>query len=641
MRRCFTSAVFVLSLVAAGCGDDDGPSSDVVRDEKVVGPNGATLALSDGTKVEIPAGALLEPVTIVIREVDTPKPLPDNLEQAGKTYAFEPHGTLFAEPVKVTLPYDEARDDMLDVRPVKLDDADDDTWQTVVGTDKVEGKLEFDVLSFSFYRAARPNRTSGWITLPDGAAYYPDSGNSMDAAMHDSGDATVPPPDAADAANLADASTLDDAGPDAADADLIVPVFADANLEARVRVILNIPTAQLTQVDLDQLTIIQTGLAQITSLEGLERCGNLVTLQILNASLSDLSPISGLTNLTWLQLGGAGMTGSVADLVSLSNLYTLNLNTSSAVGAIGVLNVLTGLDHLSLNNTDVTGDLTDIAALNSLQTLELASTAVTGNISTLSDVPSLITLSAPDSLIGGDLATLQGRNLALLWLGDFNGDGNPGGAVTGDISSLTSSTQITRLHLTGPSVNVTGNLSDLAGKDEMQNLVLNGAGITGELSSLSSLPSLVTIDLTGASITGDLEDISGMTGLRELRLAGTGIGGSLSAVSGMTALYALVLYGNNVTGDLSALAPLDSLTQLYLSNNSAITGSFTSLVPLPLQWLGVSYTSVTMDLAPIATNPTNQLVSIDAAGNPIDCTAQADELATLRAANITVNVDCP
>lgn len=181
-----------ITLLTA-CGDDDSAASTQIS--KLIGPAGGVLELNGEGKVEIPLGALEENVEITIREVKNPPPMPDNLVASGKAFAFEPHGLVFSREVKVTIPFTGSENE---VRPMKLLDDDDVDWRTVVGADKNNGKLEIATGSFSIYQAARPNRESGFITLPDGAFFPADGGNAdagdagRDSATPDAGqDATV------------------------------------------------------------------------------------------------------------------------------------------------------------------------------------------------------------------------------------------------------------------------------------------------------------------------------------------------------------------------------------------------------------------------------------------------------------------
>jgi hypothetical protein len=70
----------------------------------IIGPNGGTVTLSDGTSVQIPAGALSGPTTITIT-ANSSLPPPDGGSWVGTPYLFGPEGTQFAAPVTVTLAF--------------------------------------------------------------------------------------------------------------------------------------------------------------------------------------------------------------------------------------------------------------------------------------------------------------------------------------------------------------------------------------------------------------------------------------------------------------------------------------------------------------------------------------------------------
>jgi uncharacterized delta-60 repeat protein len=91
---------------AAGTGSADGGTG---RIDMSIGVAGGTVAGPDGAVVEVPAGALSHPVDIGIeRSSAGAPPLPEGFTPFGAIYAFTPHGTQFAAPVTVTLPFDAA-----------------------------------------------------------------------------------------------------------------------------------------------------------------------------------------------------------------------------------------------------------------------------------------------------------------------------------------------------------------------------------------------------------------------------------------------------------------------------------------------------------------------------------------------------
>lgn len=240
--HCLGLVSAALALVLIGCGDDDascplvdGGTGSV---QALVGPTGGTLELTGGGKLEVPPGALDEEVMITITELDEPKPLPLGLDSAGKAIAFEPHGTVFNLPVTLTVPIKETETDLAQVRAMKLDDDDDDSWTTILDGEKSPGKITLETTSFSIYMAARPRRNSGVVVLPDGAVVLPMSDASV---VVDAG---------------SDSAVIADAGVDAStDASVGVDAAVDATVDAAVDPVCDPLTEQCPVGEMTQLVV--------------------------------------------------------------------------------------------------------------------------------------------------------------------------------------------------------------------------------------------------------------------------------------------------------------------------------------------------------------------------------------------------
>lgn len=112
-----TSVCLVLAL--SGCLDRPSPSpsqpgaSPSPRPEAtssqpasgLIGPDGGTVDGPDGTRIVVPPGALAADATIGIARSSTGAPALPQITPVGQVYAFTPHGTTFAVPVTVTLPF--------------------------------------------------------------------------------------------------------------------------------------------------------------------------------------------------------------------------------------------------------------------------------------------------------------------------------------------------------------------------------------------------------------------------------------------------------------------------------------------------------------------------------------------------------
>lgn len=91
-----------------------------------------------------------------------------------------------------------------------------------------------------------------------------------------------------------------------------------------------------------------------------------------------------------------------------------------------------------------------------------------------------------------------------------------GKGVTGDISSLSSMTQLTSLSII--STNITGDISSLSSMSQLISIILSdNTGVTGDISSLSSMSQLTSLNLAGTSVTGDISSIvNNLTALKKL-----------------------------------------------------------------------------------------------------------------------------
>jgi hypothetical protein len=98
---------FALTLGACGSGADG--SAQTQEPATGIGLAGGTVVGSSGAKVRIPPAALTTNTDVAITQTsaDAP-PLPAGTRRIGETFAFTPHGTTFAVPVTVTLPFDPA-----------------------------------------------------------------------------------------------------------------------------------------------------------------------------------------------------------------------------------------------------------------------------------------------------------------------------------------------------------------------------------------------------------------------------------------------------------------------------------------------------------------------------------------------------
>ena len=212
---------------------------------------------------------------------------------------------------------------------------------------------------------------------------------------------------------------------------------------------------------------------------------NLTELYVPNSGITDLTGLEHAHYLTSLNLGGKnigawGNTNTVSDfspLAGLTNLQSLNLSHSSLTD-ISSLTGLTGLEDLSLSGSNLS-DISPLANLTNLTRLSLSS----DNLSDISPLANLTGLS---------VLYLNGKNLSdisplanLTGLGDLNLSG--GNSVSpnniSDVSPLANLTNLTRLNL---SYNNISDVSPLAGLTNLTVLRL----VSNNISDVSPLVAL-------------------------------------------------------------------------------------------------------------------------------------------------------
>ena len=356
----------------------------------------------------------------------------------------------------------------------------------------------------------------------------------------------------------------------------------DANLRAKITEALGKPSdAQLTAGDMLNLTLLDAQFslfdpqeAAIQDLTGLEHAHNLIDLYLSRNDLTDISVLSGLTQLRSLYLEDNNVSdiSVLSGLIQLRELYLGRNNLTD----ISVLSGLTQMRYLSLRGNSIS-DVSALAGMTQLIELSLGGNNIT-------DIPALAGMT----------------QMRYLYLGD--------NSIT-DISALTGMTQLIELSLGGNNIT---DISALAGFNRLKILYLGNNNIS-DISALVSLSQLRDLDLR----KNPLNDPALDTHIPALKAKGVNIlfddshsppvsvpdvnlrakiaetlgkssdaqltAGDMSALIQLNAsdaniqdltglehahnLKYLYLYRNSIS-DLSPLAELTQLTQLHLSNNS-------------------------------------------------------------------------
>jgi hypothetical protein len=155
MRPAFVEALFValLGVAVAACASDDAPVAPPLPG---IGPAGGTVTGPDGSKVVVPAGALATNTPIAIAKSSAGAPaLPAGVEAVGGMYAFTPHGTSFAVPVTVSVPFDPVQVPADATALLAKTNAARDGWEVVANASIEAGSLTGQISSFSWITGFR------------------------------------------------------------------------------------------------------------------------------------------------------------------------------------------------------------------------------------------------------------------------------------------------------------------------------------------------------------------------------------------------------------------------------------------------------------------------------------------------------
>ena len=215
-----------------------------------------------------------------------------------------------------------------------------------------------------------------------------------------------------------------------------IPTFEDAILEAAIRAKLSVGAQDdLTCGLVSGLTVLDADSIGIISLAGVENLTNLTRLNLAGRKfrqqklIIDISPLSGLTSLTFLTLFNNNVS-DISSLSGLTGLTFLDLGQNSLTD-ISPLSGLTSLTVLDLRFNSIT-DLSPLSGLTSLTDLDLEGNSLT-DISPLTGLTSLRVLGLGRNLNVSDIGPLL--NNTGLGVGD-NVDLRGTSVSCGDVAAL-------------------------------------------------------------------------------------------------------------------------------------------------------------------------------------------------------------
>ena len=174
----WTGTLLLLLTLGAcgGSGDGDGGGGGgggsvgggAPPGSAVIGPAGGTVIGPNGASVVIPPGALVTNTTITITQTSAGSPaMPAGFIGLGLMFALTPHGTTFAVPVTVTIPFDPASVPA-GVTPVLFKTNAQNQWEEVAGAAFGATSVTAQITSFSSLQTVeRRDPIRLWTFEPD------------------------------------------------------------------------------------------------------------------------------------------------------------------------------------------------------------------------------------------------------------------------------------------------------------------------------------------------------------------------------------------------------------------------------------------------------------------------------------------
>ena len=148
------AAFATLAFAACGGSDDAPPSGGVTM---TIGAAGGTLDGPGGAQLVVPAGALTQATSITVAQDGSGAPaLPAGGAGVGAMFALTPHGTAFAVPATVRVPFDASRLGAGEVATMWKTNAAQTGWVQVAGATVSGNVMQAQITSFSWVVIVTP-----------------------------------------------------------------------------------------------------------------------------------------------------------------------------------------------------------------------------------------------------------------------------------------------------------------------------------------------------------------------------------------------------------------------------------------------------------------------------------------------------
>ncbi|HWR61966.1 MAG TPA: leucine-rich repeat domain-containing protein [Clostridia bacterium] len=336
-----------------------------------------------------------------------------------------------------------------------------------------------------------------------------------------------------------------------------VVVFSDTVLEAKVRAAMNKPEGDIIAAEAEEVKSLdlsnefQPDMPDdivIKNASGLEYFSNLVELNLGFNNIADLTPLSQLQKLESLYVYSNNSVSDISPLGNLTNLSVLNLQYNQ----IKDISPLAGLENLTVLLLKGNA-VTDYSPLKDLFPNLMEKDFEIISIDNVSDEPIVFADPNLESTVRRVLG-IQGRPVTqkdAFQVQSLNlGHSIPSDEAFIDLTGLEHFVNLEELSLDG---NKISDLSPISGLVKMKSLVIAFNEIT-DLGALSGMTQLEVLDAKNNRIS-DVSPLAVLTDIWELQLNANQIT-DVSPLASLKNLKALLLAGNPVTD-------FNSLTDIY------------------------------------------------------------------------------
>lgn len=207
--------------------------------------------------------------------------------------------------------------------------------------------------------------------------------------------------------------------------------FEDEQLEQAIREVLNKDKdADITQNDLESLTLLDLSRRGIKSIEGLQYASNLKFVDLSDNEIDDITPLKSLTKIRELDIS-SNQISSIQDLSAMTDLKMLNVSRNQ-ISSLDVIKHLESLHTFEANDNQIS-DITALSMATELRWLQLNGNQI-AKIQPLSRLTKLKNLELASNRIS-DLSPLKTLSKSLTSL-------NIGSNRISDLRALEGMTQM-------------------------------------------------------------------------------------------------------------------------------------------------------------------------------------------------------